>query len=317
MLNYIYTILSSPNPTVFYLKVLLGLTFLLVIVLSYKKAPMNVTEEGFTQTEPFVLKRDDAIYDDFYVEVYDGITDTEKRSQAYLKKIIAMTQPTVNNSVFLDVGSGTGYVVNELKEAGFKAYGVDKSEAMVEYASKKYPNWKTKHGDVMDAMYFEKSTFTHILCTYFTVYHIEDKKTFFQNCYFWMKPHGYLILHLVDREKFDTISPIGKPFLLDSPQKYAEKRITDTIVEFDDFQYKSSYKFTEPKIEDKTAILNETFTDKHTKHVRQNELALHMEDIETILAAASNAGFVVHGKADFGNSLGDAHQFIYVLERTL
>ena len=281
-----------------------------------------MTEEGFTQTEPFVLKRDEAVYDDFYVEVYDGITDTEKRSQGYLKKIIAMTQPAVNHSVFLDVGSGTGYVVNELKEAGFKAYGVDKSEAMVEYAHKKYPNWKTKQGDVMDAMYFEKSTFTHILCTHFTIYEFQDKKTFFQNCYFWMKPHGYLILHVVDREKFDTIAPIGKPFLLDSPQKYAEKRITDTIVEFDDFQYKSSFKFTEPKftepkMKEKVAVLNETFTDKHTKHVRQNELALHMDDIDTILAAANNAGFVLHGKADLRDSLGDAHQYIYVLERTL
>lgn len=70
-------------------------------------------------------------------------------------------------------------------------------------------------------------------------------------------------------------------------------------------------------MKEKVAVLNETFTDKHTKHVRQNELALHMDDIDTILAAANNAGFVLHGKADLRDSLGDAHQYIYVLERTL
>jgi len=312
MFTYLYNIVTSPNPNVFYLKVLVALTILLVIILSYKQYPKhNISEEGFTQTEPFILKRDAATYDDFYVEVYDGITDTEKRSQAYLKKIIDMTQPAVNTSVFLDVGSGTGYVVNELREAGFKAYGIDKSEAMVEYASKKYPEWRTKQGDIMDSMYFERSTFTHVLCSYFTIYQIEDKQTFFKNCYFWMKPNGYLILHLVDREKFDTIAPIGKPLLLSSPQKYADKRITDTIVEFDDFQYKSSYKFGA-----NTAVVHkETFTDKHTKNIRQNEQTLYMDDAKTILSMASNAGFDLHGKADLGDMIGDAHQFIYVLSK--
>ena len=314
MFAYLYNILFSPNPNIFYLKVLLVLVFLLVIILSFKQYPNhNTSEEGFTQTEPFVLKRGDSAYDDFYVEVYDGITETEKRSMIYLKKIIDMTEPTVNNSVFLDIGSGTGQVVNELKEAGFKAYGIDKSEAMVEYANKKYPEWRTKQGDVMDSMYFEKSTFTHILCTYFTIYQLEDKAAFFRNCYFWMKPNGYLIIHLADRDKFDTIMPIGKPFLLSSPQKYANKRITDTIVEFDDFQYKSSYKFKD----DKSVVLNETFTDKHTKNIRQNEHSLYMEDTKTILNMASKAGFIMHGKADLGKDMGDEYQYIYVLERTI
>jgi len=294
------------------------LVLLLVVILSFKEYPnRKISEEGFTQNEPFVLKQNDAIYDNFYVEVYDGITETEKRGQTYLKKIIDMTQPTVNNSIFLDIGSGTGYVVNELRDAGFKAYGIDKSEAMVEYANKKYPEWVTKQGDVMDSMYFEKSTFTHVLCTYFTIYQIEDKTTFFKNCYFWMKPNGYLILHLVDREKFDTIMPVGKPLLLNSPQKYADKRITDTIVEFDDFQYNSSYKFNTNKDKKTTVVLNETFTDKHSKNIRQNEQTLYMKDTKTILNIATSAGFIMHGKADLGNEIGDEHQFIYILERTL
>jgi ubiquinone/menaquinone biosynthesis C-methylase UbiE len=268
--------------------------------------------EGFTQSHPFVLKREQEIYDEFYVEVYDGLTETDKRSRACLTKMVDMAEPTVNNSVFLDIGSGTGYMVNELKEIGFKAYGIDKSQAMIDYSEKVYPGIKTKKGDVMDSMFFDKGIFTHVLCSYFTIYQIQDKQMFFRNCYFWMKPNGYLILHLVDREKFDPIVPIGKATIINSPQKYGGKRITDTVVEFDAFQYKATYQFDNSR---KSAVFKETFTDKQSANVRQNEQTLYMEDIKDILEYAVKAGFILHSKADMLEEVGDKYQYLYVLER--
>lgn len=315
MFHYIYNIFTSQNPQKIFLRILILLGISLWLVTVYKESSVPLLSEGFSQPQPFLLKREQEVYDDFYVEVYDGLTETEKRSRTCISTFIDMSEPTVNNSVFLDIGSGTGYMVNELREIGFKAYGIEKSQAMIDYSEKLYPGLGTKKGDVMDPMFFEKGTFTHVLCTYFTIYQFQNKQDFFRNCYFWMKLNGYLIIHLVERDKFDPIMPIGKPTMLKSPQKYAEHRITDTIVEFDDFQYKANYTFHDNK--EKTVTFKETFTDKQNANVRQNEQTLYMEDIRDILNYASKAGFILHGKANMKEEIGDENQYIYVLERTL
>ena len=69
-------------------------------------------------------------------------------------------------------------------------------------------------------------------------------------------PGGHLILHLVDKSKFDPILPAGDPFDIVSPQNYAKKRITSTIVKFDDYDYKANFEEI-PNTTD--AILKETF----------------------------------------------------------
>jgi hypothetical protein len=159
-------------------------------------------------------------------------------------------------------------------------------------------------------MAFEKGTFSHILCTYFTIYQMEDKRTFFKNCYHWLMPNGYLILHLVERNKFDAISPIGKSKLIMNPKNIAgSPRITNTIVDFGGFEYKSSFDFSE---ENKVSIV-EKFQDKMTKHIRQNEQTLQMETIEDILKMAN--GFTFKAKIDMKNCIDDENQFIYILEK--
>ena len=45
----------------------------------------------------------------------------------------------------------------------------------------------------------------------------------------WLKPGGYLILHLVDRERFDPIVPAADPLIMVSAQKHAKERITKFI----------------------------------------------------------------------------------------
>jgi hypothetical protein len=142
-----------------------------------------------------------------------------------------------------------------------------------------------------------------------TLYEFDNKHDFFSNCYFWLKSGGYLVLHLVDRNKFDTIIPGGKPALLSNPQNYSEKRIKDTIIDFIDFEYKAKYDMNDSKM-----TLKETFTDGLTKNVRQNEFSFYMEDTKQILSLAASVGFLVKGYATY-NELGDDNQFIYILER--
>ena len=88
-------------------------------------------------------------------------------------------------------------------------------------------------------MTFPQQSFTHLTCLYFTVYYIKNKRLFFENCYNWLAPGGYLLLHLVDRDNFDPILPAGDPLTIISAQKYAKERITSSAVKFKGYDSES------------------------------------------------------------------------------
>jgi len=306
------TILGLTNSKHYWFYSLLVLGILLIIVSLYKRYDFSKFHEGFDQGHRFVLKQNSEIYDDFYANIYDRLMLPEKRVQFEIDQIIQMTEPNPKFSAILDIGSGTGELVNRLQKKGFDVYGIDLSQDMVDHSLKKNPDLKITCGDANSSMAFENGTFTHVLCLGLTIYQFPDKRQFFQNCYSWLKSGGYLVIHLVDRDHFDTIIPAGKPPLVDSPQKHSKQRITDTIIDFIDFHYKSVFQF---KDSDKTAILKETFTDGITKNVRQNELVLYMENVNDVLRIASAVGFLVKGQVNMLHAVGDDYQYIIVLER--
>ena len=302
----------------FIFQVLILLVFMLLIVILYKRfANKNKGAEGFQQSERFVLKQGDEIYDEFYSEIYDELMKTKDRTTYEIDTIIELVTPNKETSRFLDIGCGTGNTVNLLKEYGYNAYGIDKSEAMVKTAEKLNPNISIKTQDVLDPMAYERTIFTHVLCLNFTFYEIkiEDRLQFFQNCYFWIRGNGYLFLHLVDPDKFDSITPAGKPPIDSLTNGNTNSRITDTFIDFIDFTYKSSYDFKPDK---KTVVHKETFKDIKTNNVRENEKTIILEPMNDILKYAMKAGFVVKGKWSYLEScLKDENQFLYILERTL
>jgi len=316
MFKYIYNILKSNNPNLFFMKLTIVLGIILVLFILYRISAPPIKLEGFQQREPFLLKTNQDVYDDFYAELYDGINDTDIRGDKELSQIIKTTEPSTKNSVFLDVGSGTGYAVNQLREAGYSVYGIDKSKAMVDYAETLYPKSEYQCGDATDSMTFEKGTFTHILCTNFTIYEIADKRTFFSNCYFWSVPNSYLIVHLADRNKFNITKPNGtyKPkFLQNTPTNGREIK---TTVEFIDYTYSASYEIPKTETDPKITFI-ETFTDKQTNHIRQNEKNMHMESIDDIVGMATSAGYIVHAKMNMAQCNGDENQYLYVFERLM
>jgi len=343
-MNSLFTIILSNNPNLFFLKLVVILGIILACILLFKiTAPLSQSSslnqvEGFTQKEPFVLKRGQDAFDEFYTEVYDELYDVPLRSQNELIQVLKNTEPSTKESVFLDVGSGTGYVVNQLVEAGYEAYGIDKSQAMIDFSEQKYPEAEYKCGDVVDSMAFDTGKFTHILCTNFTFYLIKDQRTFLQNCYFWLKPNAYLILHLVDYDKFNIYSPNAKAPLANFPTLSKPNRVTDTMAQFYDYRYNASYQFptlpTVPTLSPegqglKEVLYNETFTDNETKHVRQNEYSLYMDTIDSTLEMASKIGFMVKGKMNMAkvqksknvnqiaNPYADENQYLYILERPM
>lgn len=290
-------------------KVLLFVALLLILVVFFNSPEFNSRsiKEGYEQNDTFLFKKGPEIYDGFYATIYDQLVFNNLKDDYEITQIVNRTTPT-SASVILDVGSGTGHHVAKMSEKGLNAMGIDNSQAMIQQAKQNYPQYDFQLGSALDINQYQNNSFTHILCLYFTIYYFENKETFFNNCMEWLMPGGYLVLHLVDREKFDPILPPGNPLYIVSPQKYAKERITHTKITFNNFVYTSNFNL-EP--DNDVATFEEKFKFNDGK-VRKQEHLLYMEDAQDILTKAADAGFIVQGKIDLVRC-AYPNQYLYIL----
>jgi len=285
---------------------LLFFVILLLIVTNVFHLDKSKTE-GFEQKDEFVFKSGKDIYDDFYTEIYDQLVFSNVKDNYEVGQIINSTKPS-EQSIVLDIGCGTGHHVGLMNKKGVKAVGIDNSNAMISKAKQNYPEYDFVLGDAMNAMEFRPSSFTHILCMYFTLYYIQDKSQFFKNCMSWLMPGGYLIVHIVDRDMFDPIVPPANPLLVLTPQRYAKERITKSTVTFEKFKYVANF-----ENENNKAKFVEKFKNKDTgKIFRKNEHVMYMESEGDILKIAKQSGFIVQGKIDLIKS-GYEYNYLYIL----
>lgn len=296
----------------FKLSLFLGVFLIILIIMNVNK-PIR---EGLTFKEKFSNKSDEEVFDDFYASIYDELVYSEFKNNYEIGEIVKKTSPT-KSSTILDIGSGTGHHVNAFKKMGFDCIGIDKSPAMVNLSKKNYPDINVKQGDVLKSMEFDYNQFTHITCLYFTIYYIKDKTTFFSNCMNWLKPGGYLILHLVDRDLFDPILPGGDPFVVYTPQKYAKNRITSTNIVFNEFNYKSQFNADAKDsnvFPNDVVIFKEIFKDKNSENVRQNVHKLYMIPHGEIIKLALNSGFIELSKINLGKCQYE-NQYLYIFQK--
>jgi len=275
-----------------------------------------INKEGFTQEANFILKQNDEVFEDpFYVGIYDDLFYKKIYNTYEVGVIVNEIHPT-SKDVIIEIGSKTGNYVGTMKSNGYNIVGLDKSKAMVEYASKKYPDCKFIHGDPLEFMNFSSEYATAILLLDFSIYYISDRRTLFYNCYQWLKPGGYLVLHLVNRHMFDPVAPAAKPFTLVSPQSVAPARITNSDVVFNNFNYKSKFEIEgnnqngEMNTND-TAKIIETMKDKQGK-VRKNIRSMKMTGQKIIIGEAKDAGFMMLSQYDLLKNQRE-YQYIYIL----
>ena len=289
-------------------KVLVFIALLLIAIVFFKSIEMpNSVIEGFITADKYLFKSGNEVYDEFYANIYDYLVFNEIKNAYEIGEIVNTTGPD-ETSVILDVGCGTGHHVDALSKDNLKVLGIDISPSMIQKAKQNYPSRDFSVGNALDSTQFNSNVFTHILCLYFTIYYFPDKRMFFDNCMNWLKSGGYLVVHLVDREKFDPILPPGNPLYIVSPQKYAKERITTTKITFNDFVYNSDFKF------DKSANIA-TFDERfkfNNGNVRKQEQKLYMEDTQDILTTAQQCGFILQGKIDLVNCAYE-NQYLYIL----
>jgi SAM-dependent methyltransferase len=308
MTNLFSSINKTYNKLSLWGKILLFVVLLLIVVVIFKPLKKHAGIEGFEQEDKFLLKTGNNIYDGFYSDIYDYLVYNNVKDSYEVGEIINKTLPT-EESIILDVGSGTGHHVADLASKNYNVVGMDVSPAMINKAKEFYPDYNFVVGDALKSDNFYPNSFTHILCLYFTIYYMKDKMQFFKNCMNWLKPGGYLVLHLVERDMFDPILPPGNPLIMVSPQKYADKRITNTSITFTDFKYDANFDLDDNS---DIATFSEKFKFKDSGKVRKNEHKMYMPSHEAILQMAQEVGFLIQGQVDLVK-VAYEYQYLYIL----
>ena len=299
------SLVSAYNKCSLWCKILMFISLLLLLVLVFKG--FDRKREGFEQMDTFLIKSGSDIYDDFYADIYDYLVFNNLKDDYEVGYIMNSASPS-SQSKILDIGCGTGHHVSSLGSKGLDVLGIDISPSMIKKAKNNFPDYKFNVGDASNNHLFESNSFTHILCMYFTIYYFKDKRQFFNNCFKWLMPGGYLIVHLVERDHFDPILPPGNPLIYISPQRYAKERITSTKVKFMDFSYSANFQLDDAN--DK-ALFVEKFKNDSDGKVRKNEHTLYMPDVQQIVDEALACGFIVESKADLLQCQYE-YQYLYV-----
>jgi len=265
------------------------------------------------------------VYDDFYANIYDDLLYYNFKNKYEIGALIKNTNPT-SESLILDIGSGTGHYVGNLASKGYIVKGIDISPSMIKKAKQNYPKFANNfvHGDALNINMINPNSLTHINCMDFTIYYIENKPVFFQNCMNWLMPGGYLLIHLVDKNNFSYTIPSSGLFNND---KKSEKNMSTTriiqnkiAIPKHNMEYSSTFEINN---DTKQATINETFKgliddiDTTNKHViRKNTHRLYMESIDEIYNMAINEGFILQGIIDMGNIENTRQsQYIYVFTK--
>ena len=310
-MNYYPKILNRIKRMPILEKVVLVFILLLMVSFFYN---LDRYKEGYTEKKKIVRKIGNEVYDGYYADIYDKITYSFLKNEYEINQIIKNLHPS--KSIILDVGCGTGHHVRLLKDKGIKTViGVDNSKSMISKAKKNYPKENFKLCKNINSLEFNRAIFTHITCLYFTIYYIDDKNKFFKNCYYWLKPGGFLIIHMVDPLRFDPVVPNGKPLKINYDKK---DRITRSKADFEDFEYRSNFILDENinldnrYLNKRNVIFKETINDKNNNKTTINEHEMFFMSQQSILNIAKSIGFYLQSVNEMAE-IGYEHNFLYTL----
>ena len=267
---------------------------------------MIIKPEYFTNNEynPTFSDYDNSnLFDNFYSNLYDRLHNNNDKNITIVEIIKKNINPT---SVILDIGCGTGEIVNKLSE--FNVIGLDKSESMISLCRNKFPNNNFVLADILNNSKLNYNyEFTHILCLNYTIYYINDRNLFFKNAYDILLPYGILILHLVDKDKYNrTLNACRLNNF--NPSKYLKEQPIQNSIDLESFKYTSVYNINNNK-----GIIDEIF-EFDDKSVRKNTHILNLDETKVILNEAKKYGFIIEGKIKIKNNDGE---YIYILKKNL
>lgn len=254
---------------------------------------MAPQREGFTDTpQKEIFLSNDTLYDKFYASVYDQLTQQQTRTAAKVALIMNEWKQKAwkaEEMEVLDAGCGTGVASAAFAKMKVKkVLALDKSEAMLDkakFGNQNNPTVTFRQADLNNPSALGGGEVTHAACLYFTLYYLPDKDAFFRNMFLWVKPGGQLVVEVVNKYKFDPLLESVSPLVGFSLQKYSKKRLTESNVVFDKFQYTGRFDLFDPAAE-----FTETFRFKDGT-VRRQKHKLTMPSMEQIVKMGQAAGW--------------------------
>jgi SAM-dependent methyltransferase len=272
--------------------------------------------EGFANPEgpegDVIVLGNDHLFDEFYAKIYDKIIDGGVREETEVALTLGWAKgfrPEAATIQVLDVGCGTGGAVEHYRKAGVgKVVGLDISDAMVAAARKRNPKGDFRVGDIEQIGKFAAGEFNLVSLYYFTYYYLRDTSMMFKNAFQILQPGGCLVIHLVNRDKFDPILEAASPFVAFSVQKYSKERVTRSKVSFDKFDYEADFTH-----EGGSAEFREEFRFKNGKMRRQVH-TMRMPTMDEVVATAEANGFVYKQFIDM-TAIGYEYQYLFCFVR--
>jgi len=259
-----------------------------------------------------VILGNEHLFDDFYAKVYDMVVEGSTREDAEVNLTLTWARtfrPENKMMQILDIGCGTGGAVELFRKLDVaKVVGLDASDSMIMEARRKHPKGDYRVGEAEKIGQFAAGEFNLITLYYFTYYYLRDPSTMFRNAFSWLQPGGCLVIHLVNREKFDPILEAANPFVAFSMQKYSKDRITQSKVSFDKFDYLANF-----SIEGSIGEFHEDFKFKNGKHRKQVH-KLRMPTMKEVISAAESNGFVYKQFIDL-TAIGYEYQYLFCFTR--
>ena len=186
---------------------ILILTILIFIILFFIDKYFNNQNNNKNYNEYFTNNENNEnndIYDKEFVEMYE-IIYRDNSDIDYDYKIFNKYVKEKNRIAVL--GSGVGKMCKKLKEMIPNAdiIGIDKSENMIIYSKKKYPNIKFKQADITKSNALE-GKYDIIILDERTLYYNTNQKKIIDNCAKWLNNNGILVVPIYDPENLQLAS---------------------------------------------------------------------------------------------------------------
>ena len=298
-------------------------TMLSLLNRSTSRGNTDINVEGFQnqQSEAYVLKKNDDKYDDFYVSIYDQLFYNDFAVNYELGTISNLI-PFNSQDKILDIGSNTGHTIGILNEHDYKnVIGLESSKKMIKEAERNYPQAEFVLGKPTDSILFQDNTFNNILCLQKSIYRYRNKQEIFQNAYNWLEDGGHFMVHVVDKDMFDPVLNIAKPFILINPQSVAKKRITKSYVSFEEFTYEGDFQVqpiqSSGSDNNEKCVYKEVFKPRSdSEKVREHQTTLWIPPKEEIKDIAIECGFILKDTVDLILSRQE-YQYIYIFEKPM
>lgn len=253
--------------------------------------------------------------DEIFTPLYAAMSDTifgDAQKESYEADLIVREASIGPDSSVVDVGCGSGNLTAQLAKSKCTIIGIDTAGRMVARAKQQHQATPFLVDDVLSPVRLPaRGTYTHATLLNFGAYKHSDTGRLFRAVGGLLAPRGKLIMHLVNRDKFDPIVPASNVFVGVTPQNYVKKRITRSNVVFDSHDYVADFEIPE-KGDERTFV--ETITEKDGGAIVQNRTTLFMPKQSAVLASAADMGFDMVSQHSL-DEVGYQHNYIYILQK--